>query len=289
MLSMTGFGYSERLTEDFLLTVELKSYNSRYLEIIHNIPPSLSSFEIALDERIKTVVSRGRVELNIRLRQLKTDLNLRVDEAAVQQYKTAFATIQRLAGLQQEATLQDFLLTEGVLVPLRDSDVSRYKEPLFDLLDEVLVVFKASKEREGAATKRDLFRLGTQLQSSLDGVVSNADALEEKLKENLINRFEELLGEKGYDENRFLQEVAMLLAKYSINEEIVRLQAHIEAFHDLLESNEPIGKRLDFLAQEMNREINTIGSKSIMIEVNQQVIALKDNLENIREQVRNIE
>jgi uncharacterized protein (TIGR00255 family) len=98
-----------------------------------------------------------------------------------------------------------------------------------------------------------------------------------------------MLGSKGYDENRFMQEVAILLSKYSVNEEIVRLQTHIEALESLLDVSDPVGKRLDFLSQEMNREINTIGSKSILVEINQQVVQMKDSLENIREQVRNIE
>jgi len=286
---MTGYGSSELLTEDFLLTVEIKSYNNRYFEILHTMPSLLSQFELAIDERIKGIVSRGRVELNVRLRQLQTDVTLRVDEAAVHQYKRAFATIAQLAGLKDEPKLENYMLVEGILVPLRNDDASLYEEPLFTLLDQALADLKASKEREGVATKQDLIRLGNQMQVGLDVVISQAEALEEKLKENLLNRFEELLGSKGYDENRFLQEVAILLSKYSVNEELVRLQTHIEAFRDLLESHEPVGKRLDFLAQEMNREINTIGSKSIMVEISQQVITLKDNLENIREQVRNIE
>ncbi len=289
MLSMTGFGSGELLTENFLLTVEVKSYNSRYLEIVHTIHPILSQFELAIDERIKSVVSRGRVEVYIRLHQLQTDVSLRVDEGAVSRYKTAFATITRLAELKEEATLQDYMLADGILVPLRNTNATQYEDALFTLMDQALEALKSSKEREGEATKLNLAQLGDQMQAGLDIVKSHAGALEEKLKENLFNRFDELLSSKGYDENRFLQEVAILLSKYSVNEEIVRLQTHIEAFHDLLGSNEPVGRRLDFLSQEMNREINTIGSKSIMIEISQQVIMLKDNLENIREQVRNIE
>ena len=109
------------------------------------------------------------------------------------------------------------------------------------------------------------------------------------MKENLLSKFDEMLGSKGYDDNRFLQEVAILLSKYSVNEEIVRLKTHIGSFRNLLFERDPVGKRLDFLAQEMNREINTIGSKSILVEINQHVVGMKDSLENIREQVRNIE
>ena len=132
-------------------------------------------------------------------------------------------------------------------------------------------------------------RLVDILEKGVDQVDSHTLSLEQKLKGNLLDRFDELLGDKGYDEGRFLQEVATLLSKYSVNEEIVRLRTHIASFKDLLESDEPVGKKLDFLSQEMNREINTIGSKSIIVQINQQVVEMKDSLENIREQVRNIE
>lgn len=289
MLSMTGYGYAERLTDDFLMTVEVKSYNNRYLEIVHTLPNSLSRFEQAVDEHIKTVASRGRVELSVRLKQINVDLNLHVDVKAVEQYRQAFEQVAEAAGLQGKPALADYIAADGVLVSVRDTDVSRYEVPLMELLSDALSDFRSTKEREGDATKDDLARLAGQLRSNLEVVSSYAGNLEEKLKENLLNRFDELLGAKGYDENRFMQEVAILLSKYSVNEEIVRLQTHIGAFEELLESVDPVGKRLDFLSQEMNREINTIGSKSIMVEINQQVVAMKDSLENIREQVRNVE
>lgn len=289
MLSMTGYGFAQELTDDFLLGVEVKSYNNRYLEINHTIPNSLSRFEQEIDARIKQVVSRGHVELSIKFRQMSTDLALHVDTAAVERYTTAFAQIGEAAQLAAAPTLGDYLTADGVLVALRETDVSKYEEPLFSLLEKALIDFRSSKEREGEATRQDLLRLGARLAEGLDAVEAHAGTLETKLKENLLNRFDELLGNKGYDENRFLQEVAMLLSKYSVNEEIVRLRTHIEAFTELLASTEPVGKRLDFLCQEMNREINTIGSKSILVEINQQVVSMKDNLENIREQVRNIE
>ena len=288
MLSMTGYGYAERLTDDFLLTVEVKSYNNRYLEIVHTLPNSLSRFEQEMDRRIKEVVSRGRVELSVRLKQINIDLNLHVDEGVLLQYRKAFERISQLVGANQEPSLGDYLAAEGVVVSVRDTEVSRYEAPLMEL-DQALLQFRESKEREGAATRDDLVRLARQLEDGLGVVVSYAGTLEQKLKDNLITRFDEMLGSKGYDENRFMQEVAILLSKYSVNEEIVRLQTHIEALESLLDVSDPVGKRLDFLSQEMNREINTIGSKSILVEINQQVVQMKDSLENIREQVRNIE
>jgi uncharacterized protein (TIGR00255 family) len=280
MLSMTGYGYAELLSEDFLLTVEVKSYNNRYLDIVHTIPNSLSRFEQAIDAKIKRIASRGRVEVSVRLRQINVDLTLHVDEKALGEYRGAFDKIKKVAMLDHGPTLADYLGMEGILVSVRDTEVSRYEEPLLQLLDEALVGYLSSKRREGEATKSDLMRLVDILEKGVDQVDSHTLSLEQKLKGNLLDRF---------DEGRFLQEVATLLSKYSVNEEIVRLRTHIASFKDLLESDEPVGKKLDFLSQEMNREINTIGSKSIIVQINQQVVEMKDSLENIREQVRNIE
>lgn len=289
MRSMTGYGYAEQLSEEFLLTVEVKSYNNRYMEINHSLPGSLSRFEQIMDDRIKQHANRGHVELNVRLRQLSSDLNLHVDQGALLQYSQAFSQIQNLTECDSKPTLQDYIAADGVLVSVRNTDPSCYEAPLMELLDKALVEFSDSKGREGTATQENLTQLGNQLHSGLDAIAEYAGTLEIKLKENLISRFDEMLGEKGYDENRFLQEVAALLTKYSVNEELVRLKTHIDVFMDLLKSPDPVGKRLDFLCQEMNREINTIGSKSIIVEINQQVVNMKDSLENIREQVRNIE
>lgn len=289
MLSMTGYGNAERVTESYQMGIEVKSYNNRYLDINHNMPNSLSRFEQDIDTQVKRVASRGHIEVSVRFRQLNNDIVLHVDQMAVQRYREAFGMIQQAAGLDESAHLRDYLEAEGVLVPIRENDVTPFAEPLFSLLSEALEQFKASKEREGEATKEDLSKLASQLQAGLESVESYAGILETRLKENLTNRFEELLGSKGYDENRFLQEVAIQLSKYSVNEEIVRLRTHIESLRALLETDEPVGKRLDFLSQEMNREINTIGSKSIVVEINQAVVSMKDSLENIREQVRNIE
>ncbi len=289
MLSMTAYGYAERLTDDFLLTVEIKSYNNRFLEIVHTMPNSLSRFEQAIDEKIKQVASRGRVELSVRLKQINVDLNLHVDEGVLAQYFQAYEKIAKLTETDTKASLSDYISADGVIVSIRDTEVSQYEKPVMELVDQALTEFRGAKEREGEATKADLLHLAKQLETGLETVVTFADSLETKLKENLITRFTEMLGSNGYDENRFLQEVAILLSKYSVNEEIVRLQTHIGALRELLDSAEPVGKRLDFLSQEMNREINTIGSKSILVEINQQVVNMKDSLENIREQVRNIE
>ncbi|NLE15341.1 MAG: YicC family protein [Spirochaetales bacterium] len=289
MKSMTGYGYSESVGEQFQLAVELKSYNNRYLDINHNIPYMLAPYEMEIDKAIAQVASRGHVEVNIRVKNLASDVELYVDAEAVKNYTQAFATIAALSGKALKPQLSDYLGSEGVLVSLKGNDSERYRHVLFETLEAALVQFSESKTREGESTKRDLVRLGSIVAEGLDVVKSHANALEQMVKDTLLSRFNEMLGDQNYDENRILQEVAVMLVKYSVHEEIKRLGVHLKEYFSLLEKDEPTGKRLDFLCQEMNREINTIGSKSQMVELNIQVVKMKDGLENIREQIRNIE
>ncbi len=290
MNSMTGYGYNEVQESSFLLSVEIKSYNNRFLDIVHNFPFYLAPFELEIDARVKKIAQRGHVEVSVRIKQTSSDIDVLVDEPTVLRYKGAFDEIARVAGLSDShASISDYLSAEGVLTSVRQNDAQIYEQALFSALDAALVQFGQSKAREGAATAHDLSVLASKLEQGLEGVKSHALELESTLKENLLSRFEEMLGNQNYDEARILQEVAVLLVKYSVNEEIVRLGTHLKEFDKLLKGNEPVGKRMDFLCQEMNREINTIGSKSQLVEVNLLVVDMKDSLENIREQIRNIE
>ncbi|HPZ16304.1 MAG TPA: YicC family protein [Sphaerochaeta sp.] len=289
MKSMTGYGFCEVMGEGFQLAVELKSYNNRYLEINHNIAYALAPFEIEIDKAIGEVSKRGHIDVNIRLKVLESEMTVHVDEGAVRAYSHAFEEIATLAKRPLDVTLADYLALEGVLVITKSSDSEVYRPLLFEALGEALAQLDASKRREGASTKADLMRLGLIIGEGHTVLSEHADELEALVKEQLVKRFEELIADKGWDEVRILQEVGVLLVKYSIHEEIKRLGVHLAEYFVLLESEEPVGKRLDFLCQEMNREINTIGSKSQMVELSTEVVRMKDGLENIREQIRNIE
>lgn len=289
MKSMTGYGYAEKANPLFSLSVEVKSYNNRYLEIVCNLPPFLGGYELDLTKAVSKVAARGRVEIFVKVKRFKSDMSLLVDQEAVALLSEAFGQISVYSGKALKPTLGDYLSQEGVLVASTERDSEIYREDLHSALDEALLQFGASKEREGEATALVLSRLGEAISSGLAVVQANADRLEEHIKQNLLKRFEELLGDQHYDENRIIQEVAVMLVRYSVAEEISRLAIHLKEYQALLKAEEPIGKRLDFLCQEMNREINTIGSKSQLVELNLEVVKMKDSLENIREQVRNIE
>ena len=288
MKSMTGYGHSIYKSNDYILEIEIKSYNNRYLDISHNINPLLSSYETYVDEEIKKTVSRGHLDVSLKLKTLSMPSELVLDENLLTQYKNSIERISSLTG----AALPDagfYTTLEGVISNTRTVDQDYYKEGVESAVREALAMLLENKKREGEGTKKDLEKLGAKFKASLEIILSKKDEMEEYFKKILLEKYEELLGEKGKDDPRFLSEVAALLVKYSINEECSRLKVHLSEYDKLLESDESVGKKLDFLCQEMNREINTTASKSQMVEINLEVVKMKDALEDIREQARNIE
>lgn len=289
MKSMTGYGSGEALCADFQMVVEVKSYNNRYLDIQHMIPSYLSAFEMEIDDKVKKVCNRGHVEVSVKVKILKNDISLDVDTEAVQKYSAAYKKIIINSGYSLTPQLSDYLGVEGLLSSISERNSEKYRSLLFTCLDKALAQFEKSKVREGEQTRTDLREKAEELKKGLAVVKDHAAELETLIRTNLTQRFKDMLGDSNYDENRILQEVALMLVKQSINEEIKRLGIHLAEFDTLLLSNNPVGKRMDFLCQEINREINTIGSKSQIAELNLQVVRMKDSLENIREQIRNIE
>ena len=288
MKSMTGYGHSIYKSSDYILEVEIKSYNNRYLDISHTINPLLSSYETYVDDEIKKTVSRGHLDVSLKLKTLSMPSELVLDENLLTQYKNSIERISTLTG----AALPDagfYTTLEGVISNTRTVDQDFYKEGVESATREALAMLDENKKREGEGTKKDLEKLGAKFKASLEIILSKKDEMEEYFKRILLEKYEELLGEKGKDDPRFLSEVAALLVKYSINEECSRLKVHLSEYDKLLESDESVGKKLDFLCQEMNREINTTASKSQMVEINLEVVKMKDALEDIREQARNIE
>lgn len=292
MKSMTAYGYAEYQTDSYILTMELKSYNNRYLEISYNAPVVLSPYEAELTETIKKYAQRGHIDVSVRIKNLKSNAQVQLDENLTSSYLDAIHAVQRLAqekGVQVVVNMTDIISQDGVLNSIKADEIEAYREGLDYCCSSVMQQFQEAKRREGEATCRDLTAMIDSLEASLQVVKANVGQLDEMIKTNLVNRIHEMLGDEKYDDNRILTEVAVMLNRFTINEETVRLATHIAEFRKLLASTEAVGKRMDFLSQEMNREINTIGSKSQMVAVNLQVVNMKDCLENIREQVRNIE
>lgn len=287
MKSMTGYGYGIYKDDSYVLEVELKSYNNRYLEIQHNISYALSPFESYIDSEIKKVARRGHIDLNVRLKVLEGKVDVSVDKGVLAEYQKAYSEISEMTGLFP--SFSDYLDADGVLNLIRSDDAELYKVGLDSALSEALIMLKDAKEREGRGTKEDLLRLGTDFKRAVDFIDGKSAEIEDYFRTLFSTRYNELRQDKEIDEDRLTQEVTLMMVKYSINEEIKRLSVHLKEYFNLLESDDVVGKRLDFLAQEMNRETNTIASKSSMAEISSMTVIMKDSIENIREQMRNIE
>ena len=289
MTSMTGYAYEEKNFTDAIVSVEIKSVNSRFLDLTINLPPYLNQLESYFRAKITESVVRGKVDVYIRVKELESNPDITVDQGAVKAYAEAVKKVSAAAGIDNSQAALSFILSQpGVIVSNRSYDMDKYKALIEPVFDSVLQTFNADREREGANMKRDLQEKLEKLSRCAQFFTEWQPKMEAIFKEQITSKFRELLADKA-DENRIMTETAAMLVKYTINEEIVRLNSHISAMRDELENNPRPGKRLDFICQEMNREINTIGSKNQFAEVGAMVITAKDSLENIREQSKNVE
>jgi len=291
--SMTGYGRIESVQNGRKYTVEMKSLNHRYLEISLRVPAILSPLELDIKKRISSKFTRGRVEAIIRMDsecssiiESRYELNLPL----IRNYYELLVQLREELKLEEEITL-------SMMTGFRDAFVQ--KEPSLDLSaiwDELRVVLDTAmtalidmREREGRNVCADLvLRIGL-IVKSLDSIAFRAPRVVSEYQVRLAERVKELVGGIALDELRLQQEVAIMAEKCDISEEIVRLNSHIVQFRDLLESSDAVGRSMDFLIQEMIREVNTIGSKSSDAEISRKVIDIKSELSRIREQVQNIE
>ncbi len=288
MRSMTGYGTSEYSSEKIRITVDLKAYNNKYLDNSINMPGWLSPLEGKIREVVKSKgIFRGRVELNIRVKELQEDVLMIIDNSMVKEVVTGLKGVMAESGIDSQITLSDIMAFDGVVKTEKKRDLSEIWIILEKELINVLDQFIIEKDKEGLCLKDDIFNSLDVISREVDVAESYIPRIEEKIKNNFSEKFREVLGD-NIDENRILSELGVLLVKYDINEEIVRLRSHVDNFKS--SSTEiPCGKKLDFICQEMNREINTIGSKSPIIEISQMVVNMKNHLEKIREQARNVE
>ncbi|MFA6504513.1 MAG: YicC/YloC family endoribonuclease [Treponemataceae bacterium] len=285
---MTGYGHKEKSDDRLSVSVELKSYNNRFLDVFVNLPPFLSVLEPRVREFISERCLRGKIEVSIRAKELQGDVSIMVDESTAVAYYGAIKKIADRLGLEETPRLSSILSLEGVLQTDKTRDPERFWAAIEPLLAEAFTGFEGARVKEGKDTEADILGHIGKIEDALAVVAGHAPVLEATIKENIRTRFKEVLGDL-VDENRVLAETAVLLMKYTISEELSRLKTHLGEFREETVRNPAPGKKLDFLCQEINREINTIGSKSPVLEVSRAVVEMKDALENVREQLRNVE
>lgn len=285
---MTGYAYEEVSSETAVVSVEIKSVNSRFLDLAINLPPYLNQLESYFRSKITEKVVRGKVDVFIRIKEIESDAEISADTGVAKSYLEAIKKVALATGYSTEIPLSLIISQPGVLNSNKSYDVEKYKKLIDPVFNSSLEKFSADRLREGENMKKDLKEKLSKLEECEKFFIQWQPKMEAIFKEQITAKFNELLGDHA-DENRIMTETAAMLVKYTINEEIVRLNSHIQAMKSELENNPVPGKKLDFICQEMNREINTIGSKNQFAEVGAMVITAKDSLENIREQSKNVE
>jgi uncharacterized protein (TIGR00255 family) len=288
MKSMTGFAFREHRDERHKITITMKSYNNRFLDILIYLPSFLNPLEQKIREFLSKRISRGRLELYVKATELNQAAEISIDPLYVESYMQALRQLADAAGIREEIRLSHLLRIEGVLKAEQSLDLDAYWLDFRPILESVFQEFDGLRRAEGEATGKDILELLGAIEADITKIEAVAPQLEEKIKNDLRIRFQDLLSD-GIDENRILTETAALLMKSDIHEELVRSRSHLQSFRKILGESESMGKKLDFICQELNREFNTIGAKNLLVEVDGAIVALKDHVEKIREQLRNVE
>ncbi|MDR2517535.1 MAG: YicC family protein [Spirochaetaceae bacterium] len=300
MKSMTGYAWAARQDEQYSVSVEIRGYNNRFLDISVSLPPFLSALESRVRERAAARFRRGKIEVFIKIREYNTPLVISINRAAVASWNAALETLAEDFALTKNCApgngpgsavrppLETLLHLDGILETEKVRDSERCGSLIESALDEALDSFEAERLREGKHTEKDILSYIEKIEKLSAEVAARAPEMDAAFREHLRSRFRELL-DGEVDEARLLAETAVFLVKASVAEELSRLAAHLAEFRRETAASPAPGKKLDFLAQEINREINTIGSKSPDLAVGRAVVDMKDALENIREQLRNVE
>ena len=288
--SMTGFGAGRASSGGEEVAVELRSVNQKFCEVKARLPRELAALEPGLVRQIKDRLARGGIDLSLRRTGPGGSMAPRVDGPLAEAYARAYAEVQARLGLQDPLRLADIVAAEGVIrLDERDTDLDAARAASEKALTAALEALLAMREREGEALQADLeARLATALALVAQVEVLAPQAVEHH-RTRLAERIKELTQGIPLDPARLAQEVALLADRTDVAEEITRLRSHLGQARALLGGREPAGRRLDFLVQEMHREVNTIGSKSQHAGLSGLVVSLKVEVERMREQVQNVE
>ncbi len=287
---MTGFGRAESENGEYKFTVEINSVNNRYLDYQMRFPKSLASLENEIKLVLNNRFNRGKIMVSIVWESEQSHENIVLDEAKADAYYEIFKLIKDRYSLDGGISMRDFAsLPDLVKAEKKEDDLDEIWRVLKSALEKAADAVVEMRRTEGKNLADDMSARLTgigQVSAEISDLASgNVEAYREKLK----SRIQDILGDTPVDEHRLATEVTIFAEKSDITEECIRLSSHIEQCRDSLKEDGPIGKRLNFILQELNREANTIGSKSASYEISRRVIAVKEELERLREQVQNIE
>jgi uncharacterized protein (TIGR00255 family) len=290
VISMTGFGRGKTESGAFLVNVEIKTVNHRFSEMNIRMPRQLLKIEDKIKKILSSHIRRGRVEVYVSVEgEGIVSRKIQPDWQLIEDYFQFINEAKRKYGIEGTITLQELLNRTDLLhIEEREAGNEEIEKLVLTATEEAVILLKQMRMAEGEVLKKDLLGITAKIESNVTELQKFAPLVVQAFKERLSKRMQEFVSGQ-LDETRILTEVAVFADKADINEEITRLRSHIQQFLQTLNEYEPIGRKLDFLVQEMNREANTIGSKANDSNIAKKVVEIKSLLEKLKEQVQNIE
>lgn len=291
ILSMTGYGRWKETLEGRDITVELKSVNSRYFEYSSRIPRSCAFLDDRLKKLLASRISRGKVELSLQLQSIgEAETVIVPDIPLAKSYQSALRTLSEELQLKNDATVSLVARFPDVLAPRRaELDQELLWQQVSEVCTKVLDSFAAMRAAEGEKLAEDILSRLDFLEQAVGEVEQDSAGRLEAYTQRLYARLKTLLEDRSIDDARVLTEAAIFADKTAVDEETVRLRSHIQQYREILAAGGPVGRKLDFLTQELNRETNTIGSKCQDLAITRLVVEMKAEIEKIREQIQNLE
>jgi|LSQX01.2.fsa_nt_gb uncharacterized protein (TIGR00255 family) len=289
--SMTGYGRASDIQDGLSVNIEIKSVNSRSIDLSTKLYRTYSFLEENINGHIRSRIARGKVDCFVNIEKITGDsVSISINEGYTDSYIEALKLLADKYGLENDVKVSTLAQNSDLfIINKTEDDEEAIWNVIRPVLDSALDAFIISRETEGEKLKADLIEKLEAIEIQVGRTESLSTLCAVERREKLESRIRTLLADVQIDENRLLTEVAIIADKVSIDEEIVRLRSHLIEFRNQLDSDEPVGRNLDFRTQEINREANTIGSKAQNIEIANAVIAIKGEVEKIREQVQNIE
>jgi TIGR00255 family protein len=288
--SMTGYGKYIHTDENYKISVEIKSVNSRYLEINSKIPRTLGYFEDTIRNILSQKIKRGRVDLFVQIDSFNSNFSYVIDEKKLLSYKNNFDNIAKSTNIENDMKMSSYIGLPDVLV--KNDEISKdIEQLLIDTLSTAITGLCDMRETEGKKIVEDLKNRVSILKHLIAKLEQHTDGMVDDIFEKLRKKIDDLTQKLDIqvDDSKIIEQAAIYADKMNVTEEIVRFTSHIKQLENFLQEDTEVGKKTDFLLQEMNREINTIGSKSQKSEIVSLVVQLKSELEKIREQIQNIE
>ena len=288
---MTGYGRAVQTIDGREITVELRSVNNRYLDCTVKLPRMFSFAEDSVKNRVKAAVSRGKVDVYIGVNAAQAaDVQVAVNRPVLESYLAALRQIESEYGVRDDVTVMSLARLPDVFsVEKTEEDEQKLTQDILSVAEEAISRYNTMRETEGAALEADLRSRAATILERVTLVEQRSPATVAEYRERLRQKMQEVLQNTAIDEGRILQEAAIYADRIAVDEETVRLRSHLAQLGDMLTKGGAIGRKLDFLLQELNRETNTIGSKCNDLELSNIVVEMKAELEKIREQTQNIE